>query len=43
MINVVDVIKESMKEHNPNWPEIPDYPCRILIVLGLEKQIHYLI
>ena len=43
MINVVDVIKESMKEQNPNWPEIPDYPYRILIVLDLEKQIHYLI
>ena len=20
--------------HNPNWPYIPDYPCRILIVGG---------
>ena len=21
-----------MKEHNPNWPETPDHPCRTLIV-----------
>ena len=21
--------------HNPNWPYIPDYPCRILIIGGL--------
>ena len=25
------VIKEETKEHNPNWPEIPDHPYRILI------------
>ena len=29
-----DVIKENIKEHNSNWPEIPDYPYRILIVEG---------
>ena len=23
-----------MKEQNPNWPEIPDHPCRILIIGG---------
>ena len=22
--------KENIKEHNPNWPQIPDHPCRIL-------------
>ena len=22
------------KEHNPNWPEIPEHPCIILIVGG---------
>ena len=21
-------------EHNPNWPQIPDHICRILIILG---------
>ena len=30
MMNFDDVIKENKKEHNPNWPEIPDYPYRIL-------------
>ena len=34
MINFDDLIKENIKEHNPNWPEIPDYPYRILIVGG---------
>ena len=23
-----------MKEHNPNWPEVPDYPYRIFIIGG---------
>ena len=32
MINFDDVTKENIKEHNPNWPQIPDYPYRILIV-----------
>ena len=31
MINFDDVIKENIKEHNPNWPEIPDHLYRILI------------
>ena len=41
MINFDDVVKE----HNPNWTEIPDYPYKILIVggCGSQKQIHYLI
>ena len=25
MINFDDVIKENIKEHNPNWPEIHLY------------------
>ena len=32
MINFGDVIKEETKEHNPNWPQIPDHPYRILII-----------
>ena len=28
------ITKEDIKEHNPNWPEIPDLPYRILIVGG---------
>ena len=34
MINVDDVMKEEKKEYNPNWPEIPDHSCRILIIGG---------
>ena len=26
MINFDDVVKENIKEHNSNWPQIPDYP-----------------
>ena len=26
-----DVANEIIKENNPNWPQIPDHPCRILI------------
>ena len=33
MINFYDVIKET-KEHNHNWPQIPDHPYRILIIGG---------
>ena len=29
-----DVVKENTKEHNPNWPQIPDHPSRILIIEG---------
>ena len=25
-------MKENIKEHNPNWPKIPDYSHRILII-----------
>ena len=45
MINFDDVTKENIKEHNPNWPQIPGHPYRILIIggSGLEKQTHCLI
>ena len=29
-----DVIKENIKLHNQNWPQIPDHPNRILIIGG---------
>ena len=29
-----DVTKENIKEHNSNWPEIPNHLCRILIIGG---------
>ena len=34
VINFDDVIKENIKKHNLNWPEISDYPYRILIIRG---------
>ena len=34
MINFDDIAKENIKEHNPNWPQIPDHPYRILIIGG---------
>ena len=32
MINLVDVTKENIKKHNPNWPQISDHPYRTLII-----------
>ena len=32
--NSDDVTKESIKEHNPNWPQIPNHLYRILIICG---------
>ena len=34
MINFDDVVKENIKVHNPNWPEVPDHSYRILIIGG---------
>ena len=34
MINFDDVKKEETKEHNPNRPQIPDHPYRIVIIVG---------
>ena len=28
------ITKEDIKEHNPNWPEIPDHPYRLLSIGG---------
>ena len=32
MIILDNIIKENIKEHDPNWPEILDHPYRILII-----------
>ena len=33
--NIINnVVKENIKEHNPNCPQIPDHPYRILILGG---------
>ena len=44
MINFDGVRKENIK-HNPNWPQISDYPYTILITEGSRsgKQLHHLI
>ena len=34
MINIDDVVKENIKEHNVNLPQVPCHPCRILIIRG---------
>ena len=34
MFNFDYITKEDIKEHNSNWPEIPDHPYIILIVGG---------
>ena len=34
MFNFDYITNEDIKEHNPNWPEIPDYLYRILVVGG---------
>ena len=34
MLNLDYITKESIKENNPNWPESPDNPYRILIAGG---------
>ena len=34
MLNFDDVTKKTIKEHNPNWQQIPDLPQKILIIGG---------
>ena len=34
MIDFGDVTRENLKKLNPNWPQIPDHPYRILINRG---------
>ena len=36
MIKVNGVMKENMKENNPNWTQIPDQSDRILKIVGFE-------
>ena len=37
MIIFDKVIKNSAKERNPNWPQIPEHPQKILIIEGFES------
>ena len=32
MINFDDVVKENIKEHNPNWSQILDHPYSMLAI-----------
>ena len=34
IINFDDVTEDNIKEHNSNWPQIPDNLYRILVVRG---------
>ena len=34
MVNLEDVTKENIKKHNPDCPQIPDCPYRMLIIGG---------
>ena len=38
MINFDNVTKANIKEHNQNWPGIPDHKCKILIAGGSGSQ-----
>ena len=31
MFHFDHITKEDIKQRNPNWPQIPDHPYRILI------------
>ena len=37
MFNFDYITKGDIKEHNPNLPEIPEHPYRILILGGSES------
>ena len=37
MINYDSVRKESIKDHHPDWPRIPDHLYRILAIGGSDK------
>ena len=38
MIDFDNIRREKIKEHNPDWPKIPDYPSRILIIGSLDLE-----
>ena len=43
MFNFGYIPKEFIKEHNPNWQEIPGHPYRILLIVLVLEKMHYLI
>ena len=34
MFNFDYITEENIKQHKPNWSEIPDFPYRMLIIGG---------
>ena len=38
MNNLDSVTNENNKEHNKNWPYIPDHPYRVLIINDSESE-----
>ena len=36
MINNDYVAEKDINKHNSNWPQIPDHPCKILKIGGLD-------
>ena len=38
MNNLDSVTNENNKEHNKNWPYMPDHPYRVLIINGSESE-----
>ena len=37
MINFDNVTKEIIKEYNPNWPQIPVHPYRIIFLINKKE------
>ena len=33
-MNLDSITNKNNKEHNEKWPNIPDHPCRIMIIGG---------
>ena len=44
MTNFDYITKENIKDHNRNWPQIPDHPCKLIITggYGYEKTKSFL-
>ena len=38
MFNLDDITNKNNRDHNKNWPYIPDYPYRMLIIGGSESR-----
>ena len=43
MTNFYYITQENTKEHNSNWSEISDHPCRTLITESSESRKKFII